>query len=113
MFAFEWCEFCWSVRKLFQRCNIAYRSIDLDSVPFQHDDLGGKIREALLRRNDSSTVPQVYVAGKYVGGCVETLEAHEQGLLQARLKESGVRFLDDAAVQANSFLPGWLARRGT
>ena len=31
MFALEWCEFCWSVRKMLARYDIPYRSIDLDS----------------------------------------------------------------------------------
>ena len=44
MFALEWCEFCWSVRKLFAQLGIAYRSVDVDSVEFQKDDLGGRIR---------------------------------------------------------------------
>ncbi|HVO06364.1 MAG TPA: cysteine synthase A, partial [Burkholderiaceae bacterium] len=37
MFALEWCEFCWAVRKLFGRLNIAYESVDLDSVALQRD----------------------------------------------------------------------------
>src|SRR5690606_17752047 len=34
LFALEWCEFCWSVRKLFARLGIEYRSVDLDSVEY-------------------------------------------------------------------------------
>src|SRR3974390_535759 len=30
MFALEWCEFCWAVRKMFARNGIRYRAIDLD-----------------------------------------------------------------------------------
>ena len=32
MFALEWCEFCWSVRKLFKAFDVPYRSVDLDSA---------------------------------------------------------------------------------
>jgi cysteine synthase A len=32
MFAHEWCEFCWSVRRLFKEFDIPYRSVDLDAV---------------------------------------------------------------------------------
>ena len=38
MFALEWCEFCWSARKLFDEMGVAYRSIDLDAVAFQEGD---------------------------------------------------------------------------
>ena len=44
MFALEWCEFCWAVRKLFARLGIAYRSVDLDSVALQEGDRGGDPR---------------------------------------------------------------------
>ena len=47
MFALEWCEFCWSVRKTFAAYDIPYRSIDLDSVAYQEDNQGGKIRKAI------------------------------------------------------------------
>ena len=30
MFALEWCEFCWSVRRMFDAAGIAYRTVDLD-----------------------------------------------------------------------------------
>ncbi|MEO0392995.1 MAG: glutaredoxin domain-containing protein [Pseudomonadota bacterium] len=36
----QWCEFCWSVRKLFDKCGIACRSVDLDSVQYQEDGWG-------------------------------------------------------------------------
>ena len=48
MFALEWCEFSWSVRKLFGQLGVNYRSIDLDSVEYQENDRGGKIRAAHL-----------------------------------------------------------------
>ena len=46
MFALEWCEFCWAVRKLFKAYNIPYRAIDLDSMAYQENDWGGRIRNA-------------------------------------------------------------------
>jgi cysteine synthase A len=53
MFALEWCEFCWAVRKLFARLGIAYKSVDIDSVAFQQGDLGTKIRAVLKDRTGS------------------------------------------------------------
>jgi cysteine synthase A len=41
MFALEWCEFSWSIRKLLARMNVPYRSVDLDSAACQRDDMGG------------------------------------------------------------------------
>src|SRR6185436_13145183 len=57
LFAFEWCEFCWSVRKLFKACGIPFRSVDLDAVEMQKDNRGGKVRAAMAARAGSTTIP--------------------------------------------------------
>ncbi|HSJ96208.1 MAG TPA: glutaredoxin domain-containing protein [Myxococcota bacterium] len=111
MFALEWCEFCWSVRKLFQALEVPYRSIDLDSVEYQQDDLGGAIRAALGARVGAATIPQVFVGGEHVGGCTETFDAFQQGRLQALLEGSGVAFRRDQALDPYSLLPKWLHPR--
>ncbi len=72
MFALEWCEFCWSVRKMFARVGIKYRSVDLDSVDFQAGDRGGKIRAVLAQRTGAVTIPQVFVGGAHIGGCTDS-----------------------------------------
>ena len=62
MFSLEWCEFCWSVRHMFARFGIPYRSIDLDSVAYQKDGRGGKIRAALTARTSMSTRSRILTA---------------------------------------------------
>jgi cysteine synthase len=111
MFALEWCEFCWALRKLFARYGIAYRSVDLDSVEYQKDDRGGKIRAALARTTGATTIPQVFVAGEFIGGCTETLDAFKSGRMQTLLRNSGVKFDESASADPYSFLPGWLQSR--
>jgi cysteine synthase A len=111
MFALEWCEFCWSVRRLFGRYKIAYRSIDLDSVEYQQGDRGGKIRTALTARTSVATIPQIFVGGELIGGATDVLQAAKEGRLQTLLEANRVSF--DAAVgdEPLSFLPGWLHPR--
>jgi len=111
MFALEWCEFCWSVRKLFARLGISYRAIDLDSVEYQTDNLGGRIRTVLARRIGAQTIPQVFIAGRHVGGCTEVFEAYRAGTLQEQLRRAGVAFDADSDVDPYSLLPGWLHPR--
>jgi cysteine synthase A len=111
LFALEWCEFCWSVRKFFARAGIPYRSIDLDSAAFQKDDLGGRIRAALRAKTGSVTIPQVFVGGEFIGGCTETFDAWRSGKLQKLLNASGVRHETIAAIDPYSFLPKWLQAR--
>jgi cysteine synthase A len=110
LFALEWCEFCWAVRKLFARHGIAYRAVDLDSVPYQKDDRGGRVRAALRARIGSPTIPQVFVGGQHIGGCSETFDAFRSGQLQQRLQQLGVAF-EAASGDPSELLPGWLHPR--
>jgi len=111
LFALEWCEFCWSLRKLFANCKIPYRSVDLDSTEYQRDDRGGQIRAVLRERSGSVTIPQVFVGGEFIGGSTETMQAFASGELQQRLRDNGVAFDEDAAIDPYSLLPGWIQPR--
>ena len=68
LFALDWCEFCWSVRGMFAKQGISYRSVDLDSVEYQAANRSGEIRTALSARTSVSTIPQIFVGGESVGG---------------------------------------------
>jgi cysteine synthase len=111
MFAFEWCEFCWAVRKLFAKHGIPYRSVDIDSVDYQKDNLGGRIRAALTAHTSAATIPQVFVGGEFIGGCTETFDAYKSGRLQALLEKNEVQYDQAVKVDPYSFLPGWLQAR--
>jgi cysteine synthase A len=111
LFALEWCEFCWAVRKLFAQCKIPYRSIDLDSAAYQRDDRGGQIRAVLRERSGSKTIPQVFVGGEFIGGASETFDAFRAGRLQQLLLQRGVRFDQSVRVDPSSLLPGWIHPR--
>jgi cysteine synthase A len=111
MFALEWCEFCWSVRKLFKRLGIEYRSVDVDSVAYQVGDAGGKIRAVLGERTGQKTLPQVYVGGVHIGGCTDVFDGWRNGTLQERLDERGVKYDRDAVIDPYTLLPKWLQPR--
>lgn len=111
LFALEWCEFCWSVRKMFAEYDIPYRSIDLDSVAYQEDDRGGKIRKAIEQRTGLKTIPQIYVGGEHLGGASETFDAVKDGSLQKLLEDNNVAWNKEIDTDPYSFLPGWLHKR--
>jgi cysteine synthase A len=111
MFALEWCEFCWSVRKLFTKLGIAYRSVDVDSVEYQKDDLGGKIRAVLADRTGQKTMPQIYIGGEHIGGCTDLFDAWRSGAIQKRLDDAGVAYDREAKLDPYSLLPKWLQPR--
>jgi cysteine synthase A len=111
MFALEWCEFCWSIRKLFAQLGIEYCSVDLDSVEYQKGDLGGKIRAALAEQTGAVTIPQIFIGGEHVGGCTEIFDAYGDGTMLRQLDAIGVEYRDSEEINAHSLLPGWLHPR--
>jgi cysteine synthase A len=111
LFALEWCEFCWSVRKMFALYEIPYRSFDLDSVAYQEDNLGGKIRAALHERTGSRTIPQIFIGGQHIGGATELFDSCKDGSMQALLEQHDVPYNRNVDVDPYTFLPGWLQSR--
>ena len=111
MFALEWCEFCWSVRKLFARLGIEYRSVDLDSVEYQQGNFGGRIRAVLADRTGAATIPQIFVAGEHIGGCTETFDSWRDGSIPRRLEAASIPYRKTVDIDPYSLLPKWLQPR--
>lgn len=111
LFSLEWCEFSWSVRKMFAHYEIPYRSVDLDSVAFQDGNRGGKIRAAIEEQTGLKTIPQIYIGGTHVGGATELFDAAINGTMAELLAQSGVNWATDENRDPYSFLPGWLHAR--
>jgi cysteine synthase A len=111
MFALEWCEFCWSVRKMFAAAGIDYRSVDLDSVAYQAGNRGGQIRAVLKGHTGWDTIPQIFIGGEFIGGCTDAFDAWKDESLQELLKKNDVEFDQGFARDPYSFLPAWLHPR--
>jgi cysteine synthase A len=112
LFALEWCEFCWSVRKLFKKLEIPFRAIDLDSVAFQEGNRGGRIRAILKERLNSGTIPQIFIGGEYIGGATDLFATYSEGRLEPMLKELGIEIAEvEEDFEPMSLLPGWLHTR--
>jgi cysteine synthase A len=111
MFALAWCEFCWAVRRLFEQLQVPCETIELDAVAWQAGDRGGRIRAVLRELTGSPTIPQVFIGGEHIGGCMDVFAAHESGDLARRLAEFGIAARAGAALEPRSLLPGWLQGR--
>ncbi len=110
MYVLEWCEFCWSVRKMFEAAGIPYTAVEIDSVAYQENNHGARLRSALLEICGTHTIPQVFVGGKHVGGATETFDAYNSGELGRMLEAQQIRMIA-AAENAYSYLPKWLHPR--
>ena len=111
MFSLEWCEFCWSVRKMMDTCGIPYTTVDLDSVAYQENDRGSKILEVLSARNDWPTIPQIYLGDEFVGGATDLFDVGKAGKLEAKLDAQNIPYNEHIKRDPYSFLPAWLHPR--
>jgi cysteine synthase A len=109
MFALEWCEFCWSLRKLLKAAGIPYKDVSLDSADLP-GDLGLRLRRALTERTGVATIPQLFIGGRFVGGCTDTFDAYTDGSLRKALEAAGVRMQGPSDLDPASFLPRWLTQ---
>jgi cysteine synthase A len=112
LFALEWCEFCWSVRKLFAAAGIRYRAVDLDSAVYRENDRGGELRRALAQMTGAVTIPQIFIGGRHIGGASETFDAFNDGTLRRLLEKHGQSIDEGSVGNAYGFLPAWLHPRG-
>ncbi|MFT5658375.1 MAG: cysteine synthase A, partial [Gammaproteobacteria bacterium] len=111
MFSLEWCEFCWSVRKMMTQCGIPFITIDLDSVAYQENERGGKILEVLKQRNNWDTIPQLYIGDRFIGGATDFFDVCKDGELEPQLEAMDIPFNDEIKLDPYRFLPNWLHPR--
>lgn len=62
--------------------------IELDDLGTADGDEGAALQEALVRRTGMSTVPQVFVGRKFVGGAVDTNRMANSGGLRLALMQA-------------------------
>lgn len=111
MFALEWCEFCWSVRKIFDKYGIKYKSVDLDSVEYMEGDRGKKMRHVLEKQNNWKTLPQIYIRDEFIGGCTDLFDGINDGKFAELMSKHAIPYDTSVKVDPYSLLPGWLHPR--
>ncbi len=82
--------------KSFPQCGFSSRVVAVlkkEGVPFETVNVleDAEIREGIKQFSNWPTIPQLYVAGKFVGGCDIVTEMHESGELATELQAAGVK----------------------
>lgn len=78
MYSTAWCAYCARARSLLDRKGVAIQEIKIDEAPGE--------RERMLRRcGERSTVPQILIGGRHVGGYDELVALERRGELDAML----------------------------
>ena len=85
MWSKSWCPFCTQVKQLLEKEGASYLAIELDTF---HE--AEEIQASLAATTGQRTVPNVFVGGKHVGGCDDTVAARADGRLAKMLEGAGV-----------------------
>lgn len=72
------CSFCVRAKRLLDSKGVQYKEIPVDQ--------GGEPRQEMLARsNGRSTVPQIFIGGRHVGGCDDLMDLDRAGKLDEML----------------------------
>jgi monothiol glutaredoxin len=77
---FPQCGFSAATVQVFEQLGMPYGTVDVLSDP--------EVREQIKVYSNWPTIPQVYINGKFVGGCDIVRELYESGELQAMVKQA-------------------------
>ncbi len=70
------CGYCWRAKHLLDSKGIAYHEISVD--------FGGEVRMQMIQRaNGRTTVPQIFIHGRHIGGCDDLLALDRAGELDS------------------------------
>jgi glutaredoxin 3 len=75
MYSSEFCGYCAAARRLLKQKNLDYTEIDVLFDP--------KLREEMISRSGRTTVPQIFIGGRHVGGFDDLNALEHQGELDA------------------------------
>jgi len=68
------CGFCWRAKHLLESKGVQFKEISVD--------FGGEARQQMIERaSGRTTVPQIFIAGRHVGGCDELMILERDGKL--------------------------------
>ncbi|MGO8995534.1 MAG: Grx4 family monothiol glutaredoxin [Polyangiaceae bacterium] len=81
--AFPQCGFSSAVVEVLKREGVPFESVNVLADP--------EIRQGIKEFSNWPTIPQLYIAGKFVGGCDIVTEMHESGELSKELAAAGAK----------------------
>ncbi|CDY35215.1 glutaredoxin-C5, chloroplastic isoform X1 [Brassica rapa] len=79
-----WCPYCSEVKTLFKRLGVQPLVVELDELGPQ----GTQLQKVLETLTGQRTVPSVFVGGKHIGGCTDTVNLNRKGELELMLAEA-------------------------
>jgi glutaredoxin 3 len=79
MYTTGYCPFCRRAKALLRSKGVRWDEVDLDQEP--------RRRSEMLERSGRTSVPQIWIADRHVGGCDDLMALDSSGELDALLAE--------------------------
>ncbi len=77
----QWCGYCHRAKALLTSKGVAFEEIDVGG--------DSALRETMINRaNGRTTVPQIFIEGRHVGGCDDLYDLDRAGRLDPLLKQT-------------------------
>ena len=81
MYVSDWCPYCQRAKSLLSKKHVVFSEINIE------DDAA--MREEMMARSNRSTVPQIFIGDKHVGGCDDLFALDRSGELDRLIRGAG------------------------
>ena len=78
------CPYCVRAKRLLDQKGVRYEEIDIGQEPSRR-------QEMIAAANGRSTVPQIFIAGRHIGGCDDLYQLEDAGELDHMLGLGGAQ----------------------
>jgi glutaredoxin 3 len=75
------CGYCARAKSLLESKGVAYDDLDVFTDP-------GKRQEMIERAGGRTSVPQIFIGGRHIGGCDDLYALERQGALDSLLEQN-------------------------
>jgi glutaredoxin 3 len=75
----SWCPYCSAAKKLLSEKGVAFTEIDIEKTPEAR-------AEMIQKAKGRSTVPQIFIGDRHVGGCDDLYDLDDRGQLEPLLQ---------------------------
>lgn len=75
----EFCGYCFRAKRLLSRKGVAFSEFDVFAEPARRDEM-------IARAGGRTSVPQIFIGNRHIGGCDELHDLDAQGALDPLLR---------------------------
>ena len=87
MFSKSSCPYCYDAKAVFSKMGVQPKVIELNQV-----EDGSAMQGALAEISNQTTVPNIFINKKHVGGCDDLKYKTRAGTVQKLLDEAGIKY---------------------